>query len=690
MRLRTALRLTACLGALSLMGAAPATVDWPNHGGPVDESGFAGLDQINRGDVSRLGLAWSLDLPGEVSLEATPLAVGGVLYFTGSYAKVYAVDGATGKTLWTYDPQVWKRSPGRFRIMFSANRGVAYADGRVFVAALDGVVTALDAKTGKVLWEAPTLPENPGYYSTGAPLVFRGKVLIGNAGGDAGMRGFVSAFDQATGKLAWRFYLAPGSPEENKGDPTMEMAAKTWTGEWWKTGTGGGPWNGLTYDPELNQVYIGTGNSGPYDPRVRSPGGGDNLFLTSIVAVDADTGKYKWHYQANPREAWDYKATANMIETTLTIGGRPRKVLMQAPTNGFFYVLDRETGKLISAEKLGKVTWADHIDLATGRPVENPNVRYETGETIMWPGPAGAHNWNDMSFSPKSGLVYIPYTQYAGRFATKPRPGELMLGGLTISGYKADDEDGWAALQAWDPVTQKQRWMVRLPNLLNGGTLATAGDLVFQGTTDGFFSAYDAETGAQLWRFNAGLGIVSAPISYAVDGRQYVSILVGFGGGAGAGGVNIGWKFGAQTRRLLTFALDGKATLSAEPGPDLKVRALDDPSLKLDPDLVERGRRLSYHCLVCHGPSFRSSGAPGPDLRESQLALSREGFEAVVRGGALQAQGMPKFDNLSAADADALFAYLRDQARKALTDPHPEARVPGPGQGEAGVPGAHL
>jgi quinohemoprotein ethanol dehydrogenase len=682
--------MAACCLAVLLAAAAPATVNWPNHGGPANESGFAQLDQINRGNVGQLGLAWYLDLPGEVSLEATPLAVDGALYFTGSYAKVYAVDAESGKLLWTYDPQVWKRDPARFRLMFSANRGVAYDNGRVFVAALDGYLTALDAKTGKLLWETATLPPNTVHYSTGAPLAFKGKVLIGNAGGDAGMRGYVTAYDQATGKLAWRFYTVPGSPQENAGDPTQEMAAKTWTGEYWKTGTGGGPWNGLTYDPELNRVYIGTGNSGPYDPRVRSPNGGDNLFLTSIVALDADTGKYVWHYQANPREAWDYKATANMIAATLTIDGRPRKVLMQAPTNGFFYVLDRETGKLISAAKLGKVTWAKGIDLSTGRPEEYLNIRYETGETIIWPGPAGAHNWNDMSFSPKTDLVYLPYTQLGGRYATKARPGELMLGGMTVSGYKSDPEDGWSALQAWDPVAQKQRWMVRLPTMLNGGTLATAGDLVFQGTTDGYFSAYDAAAGARLWRFDAGLGIIASPISYAVGGKQYVSVLVGFGGGAGAGGMNFGWKFGAQPRRLLTFALGGKAVLPPSPGPDMKVHAVDDPKLQFDPAEVERGRRLAINCLVCHGPAFRGSGAPGPDLRESTLALNRQAFTAVVHDGALQTQGMPKFDNLSIEDVNALYAYVRWTARAALTDPHPQASVPGPDAPAGGVPGVHF
>jgi quinohemoprotein ethanol dehydrogenase len=684
---RLAASLLVCVAAGLAMAMAPATVDWPNHGGPVDESGFADLSQINRANVGKLGLAWYLDLPGEASLEATPLAVNGVLYFTGSYSAVYAVDAVSGRLLWKYDPQMWKRSPERFRIMFSANRGVAYADGRVFVAALDGHLTALDAKSGRVLWDVQTLPEHTLYYSTGAPRVFKGKVVIGNAGNDAGMRGYVTAYDAATGEQRWRFYVAPGSPQENAGDPTMQMAAKTWTGEYWKTGTGGGPWNGITFDPELNRVYIGTGNSGPYDPRVRSPGGGDNLFLVSIVALDADTGKYVWHYQMNPREAWDFKATANMIAATLTIDGRPRKVLMQAPTNGFFYVLDRETGKLISAEKLGKVTWAERVDLATGRPVEAPNIRYETGETIIWPGPAGAHNWQAMSFDPRTGLVYLPYLQLGGRYSTRPAPGELALGGMVVSGYRVTPDDGWAALLAWDPVRKAPRWQARLSTLFNGGVLSTTGDLVFQGTADGYFTAYDGQSGQRLWRFSAGLGIIAAPISYAVNGQQYVSVLVGYGGGAGAGGMNVGWKYGAQPRRLLTFRLDGKASLPPSPPPDYKVYALDDPSLSLDPKQVEAGREVSAYCIVCHGAGLRGSGAPGPDLRESRLALSQEGLWAVVHDGALQSRGMPKFDMLTRDQVNALHAYIRAQAREALSRPgSAAAAVPAPGS----FPAAHF
>jgi quinohemoprotein ethanol dehydrogenase len=669
--------LAACAVAVTGMGAskgppsvAPSSVDWPNHGGPVDESGFTPLTQINRANVKGLGLAWSLDLPGEVSLEATPIEVGGVLYFSGAYSAVYAVDAVSGKLLWKYDPQMWKRNSPKLRAMYPINRGVAYADGRVFVCTLDGHLIAIDAKTGQALWDVDTLPAATSYFSTGAPRVFRGKVIIGNGGGDEGMRGFATAYDQKTGKLIWRFYMAPGSPEENAGDPAMDVAAKTWSGtQWWKVGTGGGPWNGITFDPELNQIYLGAGNSGPYNPRVRSPGGGDTLFLTSVVAVDADTGQYKWHYQYNPREAWDYKATSNIITATLTIDGKPRKVMMQAPTNGFFYVIDRETGKLISAEKITKATWADSIDLTTGRPVERPNIRYENGHTVIYPGPTGGHNWQAMSFDPKTGLVYVPAVQVGGEYSLN-NEAELDLGGMTIQAYldPNDPHDGKGSLLAWDPATHKERWRVWLPDWWNTGILSTGGDLLFIGNPRGQFDAYDAVNGQRLWRFETGLGLMATPMSYSVNGKQYVSVLVGWGGSAAAGSklLNYGWRYGAQPRRLLTFALGGTKTLPPSKPADTAVHAVDDPSLKLDPAQVEEGRKLSVNCVVCHGPGFRNPAGPAPDLRESQLALSADGVYAVVHDGALRPKGMPMFDQFTRAQTDALHAYIRQTARDAL------------------------
>jgi quinohemoprotein ethanol dehydrogenase len=666
------LSLAACHGAPGARegaaGGVGAGANWLNHNGDVAETSYSRLETINTSNVSRLGLAWSMDLPGETSLEAIPVAVDGVLYFTGSYATVYAVDGATGKVLWKFDPQTWKHNPMKMHFSFAANRGVAYADGRIFSTALDGRLFALDAKTGKLDWSVETTDPKAPPIVTGAPRLFKDKVIIGNGGADFGVRGYVTAYDQATGKQAWRFYVTPGSPEENKGDPAMEKAAATWNGPVWKTGTGGGPWDSITFDQELNRIYVGTGNAGPYDPDMRSPGGGDNLYTASIVALDADTGKYVWHYQLNPRDSWDFDSTQQMTLAELTIDGKPRKVLMQAPKNGFFYVLDRTNGKVISAGKIGKATWADHIDLATGRPVEAKNIRYEAGDVTIWPAPTGAHGWQAMSFSPKTGLVYIPYMQVGMRFSKgPPRKGEISVAGLSMGTVREDPMDGKGALIAWDPIQQKARWTARHETLWNGGALSTAGGLVFQGAGDGDVYAYDAADGRELWKFDAGHGIIAAPMTWSAGGKQYVSILVGYGGTAAIQSdyMNAGWKY-SQPRRLLTFALDGKAALPPTSRADLALHPVDDPKIKISDADVAAGKAAWLPCSVCHGRDVISSGGPGPDLRESQLALDPDAFYSVVHDGALIERGMPRFENLTRPQVMQLYAYIRASARAAL------------------------
>ena len=673
MRLRR-LRAAAALAALSFAVLSSASAagtspgDWASHNN-ANEDAYSALDRINKSNVNSLGLDWSLDLPGEQSLEATPLAVDGVLYFTGSHAAVYAVDARSGELKWKFDPQTWQHNPAKMIYMFGANRGAAYADGRVFSATLDGRLLALDAKSGAVLWSVQTVPEAGIRTITGAPRTFNGKVIIGNAGADTGERGYVTAYDAATGRQVWRFYTTPGSPEENKGDAVMERAAATWSGTYWKTGTGGGVWDSITFDSGLNRIYIATGNAGPYDPDQRSPGTGDNLYTASIVALDADSGKYLWHYQINPRDAWDFDSTQQMAMADLIIAGKRRKVLMQAPKNGFFYVIDRQTGRLISAGKLGKVTWADHIDLKTGRPVEAPGARYESGSTVIWPSPTGAHSWQSMSFSPKTGLVYLPYMQVGVHIQRgKPVPGLFSIGGLSISGVLEDPQDGKGALIAWDPVAQKARWRVLQP-LWNGGTLATAGDLVFQGDGDGYLTAYDAATGQQLWRFYAGLGIVGAPISYSIGDTQYISILVGYGGATAIWNKLMprGWKYGAQPRRLLTFRLGGKGELPPTAPRSDTLNALDDPAVQIDPAQVAAGEALfNTVCSVCHGLNLNSPGSPGPDLRESRIALSEKAIWAIVHDGTLLERGMPQYAMLGPQQVQDIYAYIRAGAREAL------------------------
>jgi quinohemoprotein ethanol dehydrogenase len=668
-------RLTLTLAAILLAAASPPDFDWPHYGGQTDEAGHAPLAQIDRSNVSRLGLAWSLDLPGEQALEATPLAIDGVLYFTGSFADVYAVSVETGRLLWKHEVRVWEHNPAKMNYIFPLNRGVAHADGRIFVGATDGRLIALDAKTGNRLWSVETVDHDDRRTITGAPRVFGGKVIIGQGGGDSGSRGYVTAYDQKTGRQVWRFYTVPGSPEENRGDAAMERAASTWGGEYWKTGTGGTAWHGITFDAELNRIYVGTGNSGPYDPEKRSPGGGDNLYLASIVALDADTGEYVWHYQQNPREAWDYKSTAGMITATLTIDGAPRKVLMHAPTNGFFYVLDRQTGKPISAEKLGKVTWADRIDLKTGRPVERPGIRYESGETLIWPSTLGAHNWQAMSFNPGTGLVYLPYMHLGMRFVRAP---ETFQGVIATPEFSGDGYDGKGALIAWDPVAQKPRWSVWHKWLWNGGTLSTGGNLVFQGTADGWITGYDAADGKVLWRFDAGLGIIAPPISYSWKGTQYVSILVGWAGPNpyAMGIMPTGWRYNAQPRRLLTFRLDGTAKLPPTAPYDETVHPVDDPAIKLVAADVAAGATLfNLNCSGCHGKDTESSGAPGPDLRESALAMDPAAMWSVLHDGALLSSGMPRFPAFSKAQVGQIQQFIRERARAAMDA---NARAPAP------------
>ena len=653
--------------------------NWLSYGRTYSEQRFSPLAQIDTRTVAKLGLAWSLDLPTDRSLLATPLVVDGVLYFTGTFSVTRAVDAKTGKLLWEYDPKTIEHSGDRLRIFWGSSRGLAYWKGTLVIATNDGRLVGLDAKTGKERWTTQTIDVTKPLYISGYPKAFRGKVLVGNGGTEHGAaRGYVSAYDIETGRQAWRFYIVPGNPAEGFEDEAQEMAAKTWKGEWWKHGGGGNTWNGFTYDPEFNQILIGTGNGSPWNQKVRSPGGGDNLFLCSIVALDADTGTYKWHYQTVPGETWDYNSSMDIVLADLRIDGKTVKALMHAPKNGFFYVIDRSNGKLVSVGKIAKTTWATDIDRKTGRPIEVKGSRYENGDAIVWPSPFGAHNWHAMSYSPKTGLAYIPKVELAARFNDQKnelidwRSPKFRFDVAVDTGFGNDipRDTGVSALIAWDPIRQRKVWEAPQDGFWNPGTMVTAGNLVFQGRANGDFIAYDAKTGRKLWSVFLGSGISAPPITYEVDGRQYVSLLVGWGGagvgfGGGSANAKYGWAYRAQTRRLFTFALDGKAKM-----PEFEPPAFPEPivpaDFKIDDALADKGRGLYVgQCLMCHGAGAVSGGA-APDLRASPILLDPSAMKGVVHGGGRVSMGMPQFKELSDDELEALRHFVRRQAAQTV------------------------
>jgi quinohemoprotein ethanol dehydrogenase len=659
--------------------------NWAAYGRTFDETHYSPLTEINRETVGRLRLAWTLDLDVTNNL-STPLAVDGVIYVASGYSFVHAVDAKTGKLLWRYDPEVAKLVGNKLRTGWGI-RGLAFWKGRLFFGTHDGRLIALDAKTGKPAWTVQTLDANDGSFISGPPRVFNDKVVIGFGGGDFGaVRGYVTAYDTNTGKQLWRWWTVPGDPAKGFENKAMEMAAKTWTGEWWKYGGGGTVWNAMTYDPEFNRLYIGTGNGGPWNWKIRSPQGGDNLFLCSVVALDADTGEYVWHYQTTPGDSWDYNSAMDMTLATLSIGGAPRKVILHAPKNGFFYVIDRENGKLISAEKLGKVTWATKVDMATGRPVLAPNARYEHGPVTLWPSFQGVHNLYAQSFSPLTNLVYVPTIEMPAQFGGDvdyqnwhPLPLSIQYTGFPTADGDVPADGGKSFLVAWDPVKQRAVWQQPTPGPHNGGTLATAGDLVFQGQADGYINAYGASDGRKVWSFYAATAALGTPITFSVGKTQYLSILTGpmngAPGGFGSAAARFGWDSRIHPRRLLAFMLDGRAQLPPTPPPTF-AKPLDGPEMTVDEGLVKDGIQEWSRCQLCHGPGAVAGGT-APDLRASQIPLNAAQFFQFVRTGN-EARGMPKFAELSDHELDALRHYIRYRARLAtrpngVAPPPPEA-----------------
>ena len=660
-----------------LRSADGDTANWLMYGRTYDDHRFSPLSQINEQTVAKLGLVWSRELGTTRGLEATPLVENGVIYTTGSWSVVYAIDAQTADVRWMYDPAV-PRARAYFICCDVVNRGAALYRGKVYVGTLDGRLIALDAQSGTPVWSAATVDTTKPYAITGYPRIAKGMVLIGNAGAEFGVRGYISAYDAESGKMVWRAYTVPGDPSLGFESKAMEQAAKTWNGEWWTVGGGGTVWEGIVYDPALDLLYFGTGNATAWYRTLRGNGEGDNLYAAAILAVHASNGELAWYFQTAPGDNWDYDATQPLMQADLAIGGRQRKVIMQASKNGFFYVLDRETGEFISgAPFVSGITWASGLDPKTGRPIESPTAFAGLQPIIVSPDPGGAHNWNPMAFNPATGLVYLPAkvgTQalHAPDSQWKYDPNRHNIGSDAryegpLKAKLRSLPPPTGELLAWDPVKQSAAWRAKYPVVEGGGVLTTAGNLVFQGRADGILAAYRATDGQRLWEFNAGTGIMAPPVTYLVNGAQFVSVMVGWGGPDGAYNAPERGKVKPGYGRILTFALGGTATLSV---PAFGHTEPPTPAIVMNasPETIHEGGLLyGAQCAHCHGAD--AVAGPLPDLRYATKAV-HEQFETIVLGGARASLGMPSFKDLVSVDqVRAIQAYILSRAGEAAKPP---------------------
>ena len=621
---------------------------WLVHGQTYDELRFPSLTQINRKTVKNLGLAWFKNLGNRHRAQTTPLVIDGVMYFTDAWSVAYAVNAKTGAQLWRFDPRTDKRSARYGCCGGAMNRGMASYQGKLFFATFDARLFALRQATGEKLWEVDTSvrPANNPYTVTGAPRVARGKVFIGQSSSEFGLRGYLSAYDADSGELAWRFFIVPGDPSKPFEHPELEAAAKTWSGEWWKLGGGGTVWNAIVYDADLDQLLVGTGNGAPWPRAIRSPGGGDNHFLGGILALDPETGRMKWFYQMTPADNWDFNAAQDMALLDIEVDGAMRKVLFQAPKNGFFYVLDRADGQLLRAAPYATLNWATHIDMKTGRPVENPAVRYEEKPAWILPGNSGGHSWQPMSVDPQRGIAYtavqdisllylLPeefqktgkYEIAKGRISLGVEMGAAPRARARQSAGPRPPDKGY--LKAFDALAGKVAWAVERATAYNGGVLATAGGVVFQGDGAGQFAAYDTRDGALLWEHHV-YGGAGSPITYAIDGEQYIAVQVGGGGHRYNDGRMLAFKLGA----------DGAIPPPTRPQVDIP----EPPPLTASEAEVQQGRALyREHCVWCHG--MGPVGRVQADLR-LMTAETHKLFLAIVRGGLYLDRGMDAFGDV--------------------------------------------
>jgi quinohemoprotein ethanol dehydrogenase len=669
------MQVTKDIDGARIVAADAEPGNWLSHGRTYGSQRYSPLDKINGGNVKNLGLAWSYDTDTVRGLESTPIVVDGVMFATGSWSVVYALDAKTGEELWKYDPEVpgeWGRKP----CCDVVNRGVAVWKGRVYVATLDGRLIALDAKTGRPIWDINTIDRTKPYSITGAPIVVKGKVIIGNGGAEYGVRGYVTAYDAETGRQLWRFYTVPGDPRAPVENPELGKAMATWKDDphapyrYWEVGGGGTVWDSFSYDPDLDLIYFGTGNATAWNRAIRSPGGGDNLFTASIVAVKADSGEVAWYFQTTASDSWDFDADQDLTLADVEMNGQPRKVLVQANKNGFVYVLDRQTGEFLSGTPFVPVNWASGLD-AKGRAIENSSALYANRVAMVAPAPAGGHNWQPVSYNPETKILYIPAQDSSQPFIGS-RNNDIKLGGwntgVDFGGIAKLAEAAAAAgqaapprigeLLAWDVVNKKEVWRVKHPTFWNGGTLVTAGNLVFQGLGDGTFNAWSADKGDKVWSFNAHTGIIAPPVSYIADGEQYVVVLAGWGGAQVSFGPDPAAPIAqyGNNGKILAFKIGGNKPFDL---PKLEAPAMTPPPADTaSTELIAHGNQVFHrNCAVCHG-FLTMSGGVLPDLKSSAAEVMGR-YKEIVLGGELKDRGMASFaDLLKPEDVDAIHAYV--------------------------------
>jgi quinohemoprotein ethanol dehydrogenase len=666
--------LAAAVDQARLLTGTDDPHQWSTYGGSYNEQRFSPLTAINSTNVQNLGLAWFADYDTNQNQHGSPLYVDGVIYVSTARNVVHAFDAHNGERKWTYTP-LMVPNPN----LGLVNRGLAAYNGKIYMGMLDAHLVALDAATGEPVWNIDTVPESLGlgpiakqYSITMPPRVAKGKVYVGGSGGEYGARGWLAAYDAETGKELWRFWTVPGDPSKPYENEHLRVAAATWRTDrrYWEQGGGGTVWDAAIYDPVTDLLYFGTGNGTPWNRVMRDPDDGDNLFTASVIAVKPDTGEYVWHYQETPGDSWDYDAVSPMMTADLNFDGTQRHVILHPSKNGLMYVLDAATGQLLSGDAFTGVTWADGVDLATGRPIEVPGARYETEPFNIGPGAPGGHTWHPNAFSPKTGLIYIPTWENYSAMSPQKMPangipplvavGSRDIDRATLKPHNKQANDGW--LQAWDPVARKVVWESPRGARATSGVLATAGDVVFMGNSNGNqLAAYHAGNGTQLWNYDTQSAVYAAPITYELDGEQYIA--------ASVGGTSPGNYYAPSYGRMLVFKVGGTTQLPAKVS--YTPPELNPPPSTATADVITHGGELyAEHCSMCHGNNGVQQRSSFPNLTLSPLLYAQEGFDQVVTNGARVQRGMPSFTGkLAAVDTVAVREYIIARANEVKNAP---------------------